>query len=85
MTPGDWFVDKDYDGNTVINSAEGPDTHLVAVLEDSDDGPLIAAAPDLLECLESCLSWLTSYPGGCAESAYDRARAVIGKAKGIPS
>lgn len=43
---------------------------------------LIAAAPDLLEALEKTLTWLTSYPGNGAITAYDQARAAIAKAAG---
>jgi hypothetical protein len=47
-----------------------------------EDARLIAAAPEILEALTRTLSYLTSYPGNGAMSAYDQARAAIAKATG---
>jgi hypothetical protein len=51
--------------------------------ESRADARLIAAAPELLEALERCLSWLTSYPGGGTmgpKGPYEQARAAITRA-----
>ena len=37
---------------------------------------------DVVDALKRSLSWLSSYPGGCAEGCYDQARAAIAKATG---
>lgn len=48
--------------------------------EERANARLIAAAPDLLAACERALSWLSSYPGGCATSAYLQASAAVDKA-----
>ena len=48
--------------------------------EELANARLIAAAPELLAACERALNWLSSYPGGCAMSAYLQARAAVDKA-----
>lgn len=87
FTPGPWTNELETD-----IYAPGPDGKLlVAQCDVSNFIPykqrvsnarLIASSPDLLEALQGTLSWLTSYPGGGALKAYDKARAAIAKATG---
>lgn len=60
-TPGPWIA-KEFAGNWNVTTTEKPRTHNVCKVSDLDDteanARLIAAAPELLEALRSCLEWM---------------------------
>ena len=80
FTPGPWRLEKYTDRLRVQNTA-GVN---VAEVIDQTAGPLLAAAPELLEALVYCeivLNATYSLKAGNIANAIDHARAAIAKAK----
>lgn len=89
-TPGPWRIVRSSDytddpADTAIQSIVGADERMVYYTESGyfkpleADARLIAAAPELVQELRSHLDWLASYPGGGANAAYDRTRALLAR------
>ena len=74
--PGPWMFVEDKQ-NVIMSS----DDFAVAEVFVPEDGPIIAAAPELLEALENLLK-VHEGEGGTQYNAADIARAAIAKAKG---
>lgn len=89
-TPQEWYAKPDSGGQALIFSATEPRTIAVAYAE--NDGPLLAAAPELMAALEQSLALLdeaytwNSKHGDNLWAEYPRvqnnARAAIAKACG---
>ncbi len=85
-----WRISKETTPGEFVTLAKIRDAHdgVIAVLhaDEKENGPLIAAAPELLAALETAtrLLALLNSPGANdpIESAVFKARAVIAKAKG---
>ncbi len=70
----------DADGNVVCDDGSAQGEYSPQIDVKSENARLIAAAPDLLEALESVLENCLDSDGLAA--AYEKARAAIAKAKG---
>lgn len=63
-------------------TADGPPRHMVSILNEAD-AVLIAAAPDLLDALQSLVDMDVAFQRGPkVENAVEKARAAIAKATG---
>lgn len=74
------FITND-DGNGVIARVNLSRGGTNAPYEGEANAALITAAPDMLEVLESLLSW-AEYMGGWEDPAWKQARAAVKRAKG---
>lgn len=89
-TPGPWFVDDSH-VRTAINAK---DKHVamvnleVPVEEHKGNVNLIAAAPDMLDALESCLSYMVNLARSFGRNTDElpsvlKTKQAIAKAKGV--
>lgn len=80
-----WTIEPGHSGTKFCVKSEerdehGPYTEVIAMVHAPDNAQLIAAAPDLLEALESCLLDLQAANPKCVRlTSY---RAALAKAKG---
>lgn len=79
-TPTPWEVVSKFIGPYMIK-AKADNNHTVALVADVDNARLIAAAPDLLEALETIMKY-PIIPNTIGYEMVDTARAAIAKARG---
>ena len=75
-TPGPWII-----SGWAIRMSDGHRLASFDMMPDKDDARLIAAAPELLEALETFVSEADDPPD--RQRAYKLAKAAIAKAKGL--
>lgn len=82
--PGPWWADDQSEGEK--RQVLGPDGRLIAIVYGEANANLVAAAPELLESLESLVMWLERHPNSSGQTPANDlarwARAAIVKAKG---
>lgn len=86
-TPGPWAIEKESESHSIVNrSFEGDEWCVAEVYRETDmaiaNANLIAAAPDLLDALESVSSDLERIAGVLFSDSLKVARAAIARAKG---
>lgn len=88
-TPGPWSVGRHIGSRSDVRlihkdaGDKGRGIPIIEVVVSIDDARLIAAAPDLLESLQSVVSWMDAPDESAfSDSALSKARAAIAKATG---